>query len=339
MVKNILVTGGTGYIGSHTIVELIQNGFNPIVIDNFSNSRKEVITAIERIAGQKITWFEGDCRDNNIYDKIFTEIEIWGVIHFAAYKAVGESVQNPLMYFDNNINGLTTLLQGMEKHGIKNLVFSSSCTVYGTPDKPFVTEESPLKSPESPYGFTKYVGEKMLENIVKHKNEMKVVLLRYFNPIGAHPSAKIGEQPQGIPNNLLPYITQTALGIQKELSVFGNDYPTIDGTCVRDYIHVCDVANAHVAALNYIEKNDLSFIDAINIGTGKGTSILEIIRIFESETGKKLNWKYAPRRQGDVPEIYAKADKALEKLGWKAEFSVADAIKHAWNWEKVIQNQ
>ncbi len=339
MAKNILVTGGTGYIGSHTVVELIQSGFNPIVLDNFSNSHREVVNSIEKITGKPLDWIEGDCRDSKVYDKTFGENDFWGVIHFAAFKAVGESVQDPLKYFDNNINGLTALLQGMEKHGVNNLVFSSSCTVYGNPDKPYVTEDSPLKTPESPYGFTKYAGEKILENIVRHKQQMKVVLLRYFNPIGAHPSGQIGERPQGIPNNLLPYITQTALGIRKELPVFGNDYPTPDGTCVRDYIHVCDVASAHVAALNYIGEKNTTFIDAINIGTGKGISILEIIRIFENETEEKLNWKFAPRRDGDVPEIYARVEKATEKLGWGAKFSVSDAIKHAWAWEKIIQNR
>ena len=338
MTKNILVTGGAGYIGSHTVVELIQHGFNPIVLDNFSNSRPSVIDSLEEITQQKIISVTGDCRDAAVYDLIFSKYKIDAVIHFAADKAVGESVQNPLKYFDNNLNGLMVLLAAMERHDVKHLVFSSSCTVYGNPDNVYVDENSPLKSPESPYGFTKLVGEQMLDNMVRHGKKMRVVLLRYFNPIGAHPSALIGERPQGIPNNLLPYITQTALGIRAELSVFGNDYDTIDGTCVRDYIHVCDVADAHVSALTLLSASPDSCIEAINIGTGKGTSVLEIIRIFERETGVSLNWKFAPRREGDVPEIYAKADKALHTLNWKATYSVSDAVKHAWEWEKKTQN-
>ena len=334
MSKIILVTGGAGYIGSHAVVELINAGFSPVILDNFNNSNKNVIDAIEAITSVRPDVIEGDCRDSAIFDYIFETYPIEAVIHFAADKAVGESVQNPLKYFDNNLIGLIRLLQGMNKHGVKNLVFSSSCTVYGAPKLPYVTEETPMRDPESPYGFTKFGGEKILQNMVKHQAKMNVVLLRYFNPIGAHPSTLIGEQPQGIPNNLLPYITQTAAGKRSCLSVFGSDYPTTDGTCVRDYIHVCDVAAAHVKAIDLIKSKTESFIEAINIGTGKGTSVLEIIRIFEEVTGRALNWQYAPRRAGDVPEIYAKVDKASTLLNWETRYSVHDAVQHAWNWEK-----
>jgi UDP-glucose 4-epimerase len=337
MSKYILVTGGSGYIGSHTVIELLQAGYTPVILDNFSNSSSEIIQVLEEISGQKIICIEGDCRNSAIYDTIFTKYVIQGVIHFAADKAVGESVIDPLKYFDNNINGLITLLKAMEKYDINTLVFSSSCTVYGSPKSPYVTEETELQYPESPYGYTKLVGEQMLNNLVTHKKQMKVALLRYFNPIGAHPSGKIGEFPQGIPNNLLPYITQTAIGVRKELSVFGNDYTTKDGTCIRDFIHVSDVANAHVHALNYLDTLETPHIEAINIGTGKGTSVLEIISVFEKEIGEKLNWKFAPKRPGDIQEIYAKVEKASTLLKWKANYSVADAIKHAWQWEKNLQ--
>lgn len=337
MSKTILVTGGTGYIGSHTVVELINAGFSPVILDNLNNSHKNVIAAIEKITNVRPAFVEGDCRDSAVYDHIFETYAIDAVIHFAADKAVGESVQNPLKYFDNNLIGLIRLLQGMDKFGVTNLVFSSSCTVYGTPESPYVTEETPMRDPESPYGFTKFGGEKILQNMVKHQASMNVVLLRYFNPIGAHPSALIGEQAQGIPNNLLPYITQTAAGKRSCLSVFGNDYSTVDGTCVRDYIHVCDVASAHVKAIDLIKSRTEPFIEAINIGTGKGTSVLEIIRIFEEATGRALNWQFAPRRTGDVPEIYAKVDKASTLLNWKACYTVNDAIRDAWNWEKRMQ--
>lgn len=339
MSEKILVTGGTGYIGSHTVVELITQGFEPIILDNLSNSHEGILDAIQDITGVKPAFYKGDCRDAAIYDKIFSSHQISSVIHFAAFKAVGESVHKPLAYFDNNINGLNQLLIAMDKFSIRNLVFSSSCTVYGDPDDPVVTEETPLKDPQSPYGFTKLAGEKMLENVVRHKKQMRVALLRYFNPIGAHPSGKIGELPQGTPNNLLPYITQTAMGIREKLAVFGNDYATSDGSCIRDYIHVCDVASAHVSAITMMHKKEEAFIDAINIGTGKGTSVLEIIRIFEEVNAIEVNWEFAPRREGDVPEIFAKVDKAEHVLNWSAKFSVRDAVKDAWEWEKKYRKQ
>jgi UDP-glucose 4-epimerase len=332
--KKILITGGTGFIGSHTALALYELGFKPILLDNLSNSSADVINALEKISGERFPFFEGDCRDSSIYARIFKEFPFEAVIHFAAFKAVGESVQNPLLYFDNNINSTIVLMQAMEKLNVKNLIFSSSCTVYGSPELTMVTESTPLQKPESPYGYTKLVCEEMIQTAVQLKQNFSAVLLRYFNPIGAHESGLIGENPIGIPNNLVPYITQTAKGLREKLSVFGNDYPTNDGTCVRDYIHVMDVAEAHVAALQFLEKQDSVETHIFNIGTGQGTSVLEAIQCFEDANNIQLNWQFAPRRSGDVAEIYANTDRAKEQLGWSSKRNITQALKDAWRWEQ-----
>ncbi len=329
----VLVTGGTGFIGSHTAVALAEAGFKPVLLDNLSNSEKSVVESIEKVAGIQVPFFEGDCRDGVIYEKIYAEYPFDAVIHFAAYKAVGESVQLPFKYYDNNINSTVILLDAMMKLGIDKLVFSSSCTVYGKPEKPFVTEQSPLNKPESPYGYTKLVCEQMIEQVIDLKQNMRAVLLRYFNPIGAHESLLLGENPIGVPNNLVPFITQTAIGKRDKLSVFGNDYNTPDGTCVRDYIHVCDVAEAHVSALAYLNQKNDSGVHKFNIGTGRGYSVLEIVKTFEEISGDALNWEFAPRRFGDIDAIYASTELANTELNWQSKRTMKDAIEHAWNWE------
>ena len=336
--KNILVTGGTGYIGSHTALALREAGYQPILLDNLDNSELFVLDSLEKISGVKFPFFEGDCRDSEIYSKIHELYPFDSIIHFAAHKAVGESVENPLKYFDNNINGCIVLLAAMKKLHVKNLIFSSSCTVYGNPENAMVTEQTPLAMPESPYGYTKLVCEQIIEQVLNSSSNLSASLLRYFNPIGAHQSGLIGEKPVGIPNNLVPYITQTAIGIRECLSVFGNDYPTQDGTCVRDFIHVCDVADAHVAALKHIEKQTKPSLFKFNIGTGKGTSVLELISSFEESTGIKLNWRYADRRTGDVIEIFANTDLSNSTLEWKAKRNINDAMRDAWNWEKSLHD-
>lgn len=335
--NNILVTGGAGYIGSHTFVQLIENGFNPIIADDFRNSDISVFKGLEQITGRKIVHYDLDVCSYNELKSIFKNHSITGVIHFAADKAVGESVSNPLKYYKNNIGGLVNVLELCCEFEIENFVFSSSCTVYGEPkeDKE-MSESTPLSKANSPYGNTKLIGEQILLDIHNSGARMNVISLRYFNPIGAHPSGLIGELPVGKPNNLLPYVTQTAIGKQNELTVFGEDYPTPDGTCIRDYIHVCDLAEAHVKAILLLQQKESNFIDQVNIGTGKGTSVLEIINSFERLTGEKLNWKYGPRREGDVVEIYANVSKSLELLNWKCKYTLEDAIEHAWTWEKNL---
>lgn len=332
--KNILITGGTGFIGSHTVLALYHLGYKPILLDNLSNSSADVLDALEEISGERFPFFEGDCRDAAIYERIFQEFPFSAVIHFAAFKAVGESVQNPLLYFDNNINSTIVLMKAMEKLGVQHLIFSSSCTVYGNPKSNVVSETTPLEKPESPYGYTKLVCEEMIQTTVQLKQNFSAVLLRYFNPIGAHESGLIGENPIGIPNNLVPYITQTAKGVREKLSVFGNDYPTSDGTCVRDYIHVMDVAEAHVAALQFLEKQGNLETHIFNIGTGKGTSVLEAIQYFEEANNTKLHWQFAPRRSGDVAEIFANTDFAQKQLNWQAKRDIKQAMKDAWRWEQ-----
>jgi len=331
--QKILVTGGTGYIGSHTVVELLNRGFDPVIVDDFSNSHKTVAGLIEDITGKKVAIEEGDCNDRPFLEQLFAKYAFDGVIHFAAYKAVGESVAKPLDYYHNNLNGLITLLSVMERFNVNKLVFSSSCTVYGTPEGTAkVDEQTPLGTPNSPYGWTKWMCEQIIRDAVIARPELNAVLLRYFNPIGAHASGKIGEFPQGVPNNILPYITQTAAGVLKQLTVYGDDYPTPDGTCIRDYIHVTDLAEAHISALNYM--NDPRSLSVFNIGTGKGTSVLELIAAFEKATGEKLNWQFGPRRAGDVTEIFAEASLAASEMGWKARFTVEDAVQDAWRWEQ-----
>lgn len=329
--KKILVTGGVGYIGSHTVVELINEGYEPVIIDNFSNSTQGMLNRIENLVGKSVQFFEGNCCDEMFLDSIFEKHKIEGVIHFAAFKAVGESVEEPIKYYENNLGSLLTILKAMEKHGVTRLVFSSSCTVYGNPENSTcVYESTPLGTPSSPYGWTKLMSEQIIRDIA-HQGKVNAILLRYFNPIGAHPSGQIGELPQGTPNNIVPFITQTAIGIRESLTVFGADYPTSDGTCIRDYIHVVDLAKAHICALNY--KSNIN-PEVFNLGTGKGTSVLELIQQFEEVTQQKLNWQFGPRRAGDVVEIYADTAKVNSQLGWKATLSVKEALADSWRWEQ-----
>lgn len=334
--NRILVTGGAGYIGAHTVVELIEAGFEPIIVDDFRNSSEQVLNGIKLITGLSPQVFKVDITNFIDFEEVFKQFNFDGIIHFAAYKAVGESVQEPLKYYHNNLIGLINCLQLAEKYAVSKFVFSSSCTVYGEPDSVVVNELSPVKVANSPYGATKQMCERILEDYIKSRKSMSVVSLRYFNPVGAHPSSLIGELPIGKPNNLLPYVTQTGAGVLDELTVFGNDYQTEDGTCIRDYIHVVDLADAHVKALNYLNKVDSSY-EVVNVGTGVGSSVLEIIRAFEDISGQALNWKFGPRRPGDVEQIYAEVLKAKELLNWQAQFSMEDAVRDAWNWEKKLR--
>ena len=337
--KNILVTGGAGYIGSHVVVRLHEEGFNPIILDNFSNSEKSVLDGLKNITGKSFKLYEGDCLDRMLMKQVFQDQEIEGIIHFAAKKAVGESVEKPLMYYENNISALVLLLQEMTEAKVQNLVFSSSCTVYGQPEKLPVTEETPKQQATSPYGNTKAVGEEILEDTVKSGAALKIISLRYFNPIGAHPSAEIGELPLGVPNNLVPFIMQTAAGIRKELTVFGDDYNTPDGTCIRDYIHVMDLADAHVQSIRHLNSiEESNHIDFINIGTGKGNTVLEAINAFEKETGQKLNYKVGPRRPGDVEKVYAQVDKSKKLLNWECKYTLSDAMRDSWKWQQALSN-
>lgn len=336
--KKILVTGGCGYIGAHTIVDLIENGFEVICADNNSRSSESILDSVEKITGKIVKNYKVDLC---IYDDtvaIFQEnSDITGIIHFAAYKSVGESVKNPLLYFENNLNSLINILKCAEEFDIPNFVFSSSCTVYGNPDKIPVTEETPMKAAESAYGATKQMGEQIVQAAVNCSNN-NAILLRYFNPVGAHPSALIGELPKGKPENLVPAITQTAIGKLPMMQVWGDDYKTRDGSCVRDYIHVCDIAHAHTLALNYLldEKNQ-SNCDVFNLGTGDGLTVLEIINEFEKVSGVKLNYTIGPRRSGDVIAIFANNDKAKSLLCWQPKFSLKDMMETAWKWELKLK--
>ena len=332
-----MVTGGCGYIGSHTVVELSKAGYAIVIADDFRNANRRVIDGLNELIGYMPEIHEVDVCDSEQMETLFRQHRFTGIIHFAAYKAVGESVQEPLKYYHNNLEGLNVICGLALRFGVNNFVFSSSCTVYGEPKEvKEVREDSPTSIPNSPYGYTKLIGERILVDVQKVHPEFKVMNLRYFNPVGAHPSGIIGEFPIGKPNNLLPFVTQTAIGIHDNLTVHGSDYPTNDGTCIRDYIHVCDLAQAHVKALDFLEEKDEPCLEYVNIGTGKGTSVLEVIHIFEAETGVKLNWKFGPRRPGDVVEIYANADKSVHLLNWSPIYSVSDALKHAWNWEQRI---
>jgi UDP-glucose 4-epimerase len=335
----ILVTGGLGFIGSHTVVELQNEGFEVVAIDNLSNSSIEVLDGIEKIAGKKPIFENIDLREKSAVQNFFKKHQdISGVIHFAASKAVGESVENPLLYYENNINSLVYLLQELAKLPQANFIFSSSCTVYGQAEKMPITEDASVQPANSPYGNTKQIGEEIINDVAKVTN-INAVLLRYFNPIGAHSSAEIGELPIGVPQNLVPYITQTAYGLRKELSVYGNDYPTPDGTCIRDYIHVVDLAKAHVVALQrLLNKQNLEKVETFNLGTGKGSSVLEVITAFEKVSGQKLPYKIVARREGDVISAYANTDKANKVLGWKAAFSLEDALASAWKWEQKVRS-
>ncbi len=340
MDKPILITGGAGYIGSHTVVALVQQGYYPVIADDFRNSYRKVLDGIKELIGFEPPVFEIDICDQKELELVFEKFDFKGIIHFAADKAVGESVQHPLKYYHNNIGGLVSLLSLAQKFKIENIVFSSSCTVYGEiSSNREVKEEDTGGHLNSPYGVTKWIGEQILQDFQVANPEFKIINLRYFNPIGAHPSGLIGEYPIGRPNNLLPFITQTAIGKQDQLKVFGNDYPTPDGTCIRDYIHVCDLAEAHVHALHFIEGKTQGGSEAVNVGTGRGTSILEVIQLFEEISEKPLNWKFEERRPGDVASIYANAEKAKKLLNWEAHYTVKDAIEHAWKWEINLNNE
>ncbi len=337
IMKDILVTGGAGYIGSHVIVRLHEEGYNPIILDDFSNSQKSVLEGLFKITGKNFKLYEGDVLDLSLFQRVFSENEIQGVIHFAAKKAVGESVERPLLYYKNNISGLVSLLEAMKEHCVTNLVFSSSCTVYGQPDTLPVTEESPTKLANSPYGNTKQIGEEIIRDVVSSKSGLKSMALRYFNPIGAHPTSEIGELPLGVPNNLVPFITQTAAGLRDSLTVFGDDYDTADGTCIRDYIHVMDLADAHVECLKHLGSISAeNYFDFVNVGTGKGSTVMEVIESFEKSSRVKLNYTIGPRRSGDVEKIYAQVDKSATLLKWKTKFSLEEALLDAWNWQKKL---
>ena len=337
----ILVTGGTGYIGSHTVVELQKAGYPVVIIDNLSNSNREVLDGIERISGIRPDFVEADCTDLNALKKLFADYPgIKGIINFAASIAVGESVEKPILYYRNNLNTLLNLLDLMGPNGVKGIVFSSSCTVYGEPDHNPVTEQSPIKKATSPYGNTKQISEEIITDVINSGAPFKSVILRYFNPIGAHPSAEIGELPNGVPQNLVPYLTQTAMGIRKELSVFGDDYNTPDGSCIRDYINVVDLAKAHVIAVERM-LNDASEdkIEIFNLGTGLGTSVLGLIDAFERSTGVKVPHKIIGRRAGDIEKVWADPTYANNVLGWKAETSLDDTMRSAWAWQLKLRER
>ncbi len=340
MKQTILVTGGTGFIGSHTTVELQQAGYNVVIIDNLSNSNADVVDGIEKITGIRPAFEKVDCCDMEALEAVFAKYgDIQGIIHFAASKAVGESVEKPLMYYRNNIDSLLNLLELMPKYHVKGIIFSSSCTVYGQPSKEFlpVTEDAPIQKALSPYGNTKQINEEIIQDYIHSGANVKSIILRYFNPIGAHPSALIGELPNGVPMNLIPFVTQTAMGIRQELKIFGNDYDTVDGTCIRDYIYVVDLAKAHVKAMARVLDMDTEPVEIFNVGTGRGVTTYEVVEKFEKATGVKVNWAYAPRREGDIEKVWANPDKANNVLGWKAEASLEDTLKTAWDWQVKLR--
>lgn len=337
----ILVTGGTGYIGSHTVVELQQAGYPVVIIDNLSNSNIDVLDGIERITGIRPDFIEADCTDINALSKLFEQYpDITGIINFAASKAVGESIEKPTLYYRNNLNTLINLLDLMPQNGVKGIVFSSSCTVYGEPDMNPVTEAAPIKTATSPYGNTKQICEEIIHDVVRSGAPIKSVILRYFNPVGAHPSAEIGELPNGVPQNLVPYLTQTAIGIRKELSVFGDDYDTPDGSCIRDFINVVDLAKAHVIAVERMLQNkSLEKVETFNLGTGIGLSVKELIAAFERATGVKVPHKIVGRRAGDIEKVWAEPKHANEVLGWKASISIDDTMRSAWAWQCRLRDR
>jgi UDP-glucose 4-epimerase len=333
---NILVTGGAGFIGSHTVVSLKEAGFKPIIVDNFSNSEKSVMAGLKKILGSEVPCYAIDCNNYAELRKVVREEKIEGVIHFAAFKAVGESMREPLSYYRNNLGSVMTLLDVMLAEGVKNLIFSSSCTVYGEPDTLPVNETMPVKPAASVYGNTKRVGEEILHDVAA-ANALRVLSLRYFNPIGAHPSGNIGELPLGIPSNLAPFVTQTAAGLRDSLTVFGDDYPTPDGTCIRDYIHVMDLAEAHVAALQYLlTVPQASLYDVFNVGTGQGNSVLELINTFETVSGQPLPYQVGKRRDGDVTAVWGDVQKANTVLHWKAKRTLREGLEDAWRWQKQL---
>lgn len=338
MKQKILVTGGIGYIGSHTTVQLQNAGYDVVIIDNLSNSNREVLDGIESITDIRPKFIEGDCTDIQTLRRVFEENPgISGIINFAASKAVGESVQKPLLYYRNNLNTLMNLLELMPEFGVKGIVFSSSCTVYGEPDLNPIDETSPVKPATSPYGNTKQISEEIIRDFIASRAPVKSILLRYFNPIGAHPSAKIGELPVGVPQNLVPYLTQTAAGIREQLTVFGDDYNTPDGSCIRDYIDVNDLAKAHVTAMSrMLGDTETESVEVFNLGTGRGLSVLELINSFERATGVKVPYKIGQRRAGDIEKIWADPKKANEVLGWKAETDIDDTMRSAWAWQQSL---
>ncbi len=332
----VLVTGGAGYIGSHTCVELLNAGHEVVVFDNLYNSSKEAINRVEKITGKKVRFYEADMLDRKAMDQIFEENKIDAVIHFAGYKAVGESVHKPLEYYHNNLTGTLTLCSSMQAHGVKNIIFSSSATVYGNPSKLPITEDLPHGTAFSPYGATKMMQEQMFNDFHVADPDFSVILLRYFNPIGAHESGLIGEDPKGIPNNLVPYIAQVAVGKLSKLGIFGNDYPTKDGTCIRDYIHVVDLARGHVLALKkFEEKPDVRIY---NLGTGDGYSVLDVFHAFEKACGKELPFEFKPRRNGDIPECYCNPTKAFKELGFKAQYGIEKMCEDSWRWQSSNPN-
>jgi UDP-glucose 4-epimerase len=336
--KKILVTGGAGYIGAHTALELINAGYDTVIIDDLSKSDETLLKGIEKITGKKPNFEKGDCNDKKFMQSVFKSHGAFScILHFAAYKSVGESVKEPLMYYKNNVGSMLTLLEVMKENNVHDLIFSSSCTVYGQPDIIPVTENAQFKRAESPYGATKQMCERILEDV--YGTGFQIISLRYFNPIGAHPSALLGELPVGSPNNLVPYITQTAAGVREKLTIHGNDYDTADGTCIRDFIHVVDLAKAHVAAMEYLQsRNEKNLFEAFNLGTGVGVSVLQLVEKFIKVTGVKLPYVIGPRRPGDVEKVYGDPSKANKVLGWKTQFSVEDSLLHAWQWEKRIRN-
>ena len=341
MKKTILVTGGTGFIGSHTTVELQTAGYDVVIVDNLSNSKVDVIDGIAKITGVRPAFEQVDCCDYAALEGVFQKYPgIEGIIHFAASKAVGESVEKPLMYYRNNLTSLINILELMPKYNVKGIIFSSSCTVYGQPDPEWlpVSEAAPIKKAESPYGNTKQVNEEIIQDFVKSGANISAIILRYFNPIGAHPTALIGEVPNGAPANLIPYLTQTAIGIREQLAVFGDDYNTPDGSCIRDFIYVVDLAKAHVAAMaRIVEDKNAEPVEVFNVGTGNGVSVFELINTFEKCTGVKLNYKVAPRRAGDIEKVWGNVDKANQVLGWKAVHTLEDSLTTAWKWQQKLR--
>lgn len=330
--KKIIVTGGAGFIGSHTVVELVNAGYEPVIIDNFSNSDRRVLDGLKQIIGFAPVFYEADCTDREAMLRIFREVKPQSVIHFAAYKSVNESVENPLRYFRNNMVSLLVLLEIMQELHITDLVFSSSCTVYGQPETNPVTEDTATQPAASPYGYSKQVGEQLIRDHHQASGEFTAVMLRYFNPVGAHPTGLIGELPFGVPNNLVPFITQTAAGLREQLTIFGDDYTTPDGTCIRDFIHVVDLAKAHVKALGYMESHP-HCCEVFNLGQGRGHSVMEAVRKFVAVTGVQLNYKVGNRRAGDIEQVWADAGKSNALLGWKTELNLEDALRDAWNWQ------
>ncbi len=338
--RKILVTGGTGYIGSHTAVALVEAGCLPVLVDDFSNSRPRVLDGLREILGIEPPFHQGDCAERRFLERVVRqEGGISGAIHFAAYKAVAESIEAPLKYYRNNLGSLLNLVEVMREEGIRDLVFSSSATVYGDPQRLPVTEDCPRGAVASPYGRTKQMCEEILEDTVRSGADLRVMFLRYFNPIGAHPSGLIGELPMGVPDNLVPYVTQAAAGIRARITVFGDDYDTPDGTCIRDYIHVMDLAAAHVAALRRLDACRGSHLDVVNVGTGEGRSVMDVIRTFERVNGIRLNYEIGPRRKGDIARIYAAVEKAHRVLNWKAERSFEEALRDAWRWERRLRDE